>query len=410
MSLATCCSSSFRVEQYFRSSHTRIPRPRAFVDQDMPKNSDASSGVGSSLDGDEESRLASVTRSRNNNNQGVFTVEAILDKREYNSQDWVLIKWEGYEEPTWELQSNCSCELLLEEYEKQRKARKRAGPKRFKNNERNLWEVDEILEKKTVGENVQYLIRWKGWPGDPTWEPEANCIQYCPGLIARFENPRLRRLLDFSGNNQDLWVSQPDMIEYLKNLASKHSEVNFLEFEPDIPENECPPGLRNGLNLGAIIYEKHWHLVIILVNHITVTKHIMICDPLNVLIGPWIESHPIFKRLQEAYSGFTIEAIRMTQMSRSDMCAFYTIAAFVRSIFLFSKRAPFVVNEIRIDRSVAERLVDEIKPEVKKLSVSLPLFKPDRAGTYCEFCKDYYNTPKRIDTHIRNTHFTKAKL
>lgn len=48
------------------------------------------------------------------------------------------------------------------------------------------WEVEKIEAKKTDAEgNVYYLLRWKNWDGEPSWEPDSNCG--CDKLIQDYE-------------------------------------------------------------------------------------------------------------------------------------------------------------------------------------------------------------------------------
>lgn len=39
------------------------------------------------------------------------------------------------------------------------------------------FEVDSIRGKKIDDDNkIYYLVKWKAWDGDATWEPEENCL------------------------------------------------------------------------------------------------------------------------------------------------------------------------------------------------------------------------------------------
>lgn len=59
-------------------------------------------------------------------------------------------------------------------------------------NEDGTWEVEKVLDKKInpITGNVEYLLKWKAWDGDPTWEPEENCA--CTVLIRKFEKEALK--------------------------------------------------------------------------------------------------------------------------------------------------------------------------------------------------------------------------
>lgn len=49
--------------------------------------------------------------------------------------------------------------------------------------------VEKIVGKQVVGNEIQYLIKWAGYPMDEcTWEVPENFR--CPDLIAKFEEQR----------------------------------------------------------------------------------------------------------------------------------------------------------------------------------------------------------------------------
>lgn len=49
------------------------------------------------------------------------------------------------------------------------------------------WEVESVLSKQIKRDgSVHYLLKWKNYKGDPTWEPEHNCG--CERLIFDFED------------------------------------------------------------------------------------------------------------------------------------------------------------------------------------------------------------------------------
>jgi hypothetical protein len=50
------------------------------------------------------------------------------------------------------------------------------------------YEVEQILEKRTMAGKVQYLIKWKGWSAkDATWEPTAN-LSNVNHLVEEYES------------------------------------------------------------------------------------------------------------------------------------------------------------------------------------------------------------------------------
>lgn len=97
----------------------------------------------------------------------VYEVETILEKRRgtFGHEDQYLIKWVGYDDPTWEPASNVSKDLI-EEFDGQ--------PVRA-----NEYVVEEIVERKSMRDKktnlktFKYLVKWVGYD-DMTWEPAEN--------------------------------------------------------------------------------------------------------------------------------------------------------------------------------------------------------------------------------------------
>lgn len=333
-----------------------------------------------------------------------YEVEKILSKKIYKGEAYYKLKWVGYEEPTWEKCSNVYCEQLISNYE--RKIRDRCSDE-----DEDEWEVEAIVDKRIRRGRVQYLVKWRGWPGDPTWEFAENC--QCFNLIAAYENPKLRKLWSFKGSNLRLWVGQNQMIDYMKNYLRSHifKNVNILNFLPNFPKDERPLDLKEGINIGPLMYENHWYLIIILVNHICVTRRILIGDSLNTLVGVIPSAHPVLKRLNKVYTPhFPVKPLPITQMDRSDVCAFYTLAAFERALFLLNPNAQFVIDRICFDASRAELIRSTLKPESDgEISVSLPIPEAYNHGPMCEFCGELFDTSRVRDDHIRKLHIVKKR-
>ncbi|KAJ0411272.1 hypothetical protein ATCC90586_004188 [Pythium insidiosum] len=100
----------------------------------------------------------------------VYEVESVVDKRparSFGDQDMYLIKWVGYDEPTWEPAENVSKDLI-DEYE--------LGQQSVREGE---YVVEEIVDRKTVRDKetrlktFKYLVKWVGYD-DQTWEPADN--------------------------------------------------------------------------------------------------------------------------------------------------------------------------------------------------------------------------------------------
>ena len=45
---------------------------------------------------------------------------------------------------------------------------------------------EEIMQQRMTTNGPEYLVKWKDWDGDPTWEPEANLA--CPEKLEAFLN------------------------------------------------------------------------------------------------------------------------------------------------------------------------------------------------------------------------------
>jgi len=55
--------------------------------------------------------------------------------------------------------------------------------------EEEEYSVEKILDKRTKGGKVEYLIKWEGYPdSENTWEPQDNLD--CPEIISAFEAKR----------------------------------------------------------------------------------------------------------------------------------------------------------------------------------------------------------------------------
>lgn len=326
-------------------------------------------------------------------------VEKVLNKKVYLGKVYYKLKWAGYDSPTWEVEENCSCDKLIEEYE-------RLVERQSNDEDEDEWEVEEIVKKRERNNEVEYLVRWKNWPGNPSWVKASEC--QCINLIAAFENPKLKKMWNFDGSNPRLWLDRETMLKYMRKYATRKGyQVNLLEFENDFPTDEKPQKLVDGINIGPLLYKSHWYLVIILVNHICVTRKLLVGDPLNTLIGvPNTQVHPVFKRLVTVYPSIPTKPIAMTPMDRSDVCAFYVLAAFERALKLYSKGMKFIAGRIFFDHARPEMIRSKIKPESDgEVSVALPIGAGFNDGPQCEFCEALFDTTKLVDEHILEEHF-----
>ena len=52
--------------------------------------------------------------------------------------------------------------------------------------EEEEWVVERIVKKRVVRGNIEYWVKWEGWPDDQnTWEPEEN-LTHCPEVTFMF--------------------------------------------------------------------------------------------------------------------------------------------------------------------------------------------------------------------------------
>lgn len=60
--------------------------------------------------------------------------------------------------------------------------------------EEEMYEVEDILQKRGVGNNIEYLVKWKGYSkSEATWE-HINNLENCKEIVAHFEYKEEQRL------------------------------------------------------------------------------------------------------------------------------------------------------------------------------------------------------------------------
>lgn len=265
------------------------------------------------------------------------------------------------------------------------------------------WEVQSIEDSRVVDDETEYLVRWKYWIGDPSWLRESDCD--CQNLIAAFENPKLNRIFSFNANNTRLWVDETQMDFFVRKIVwSSAYKPNILKSKIESSCSDWIEDIQDGLNLGCLMHERHWYVIFILRNHIAVTNLILALDSLNTMIAPNLTHHPIFVRLRQVFPRYTIRPSRMTQMDRSDMCAFYSLAAIERGLFLLNPGAKFVCESILFHPVRAEYIRSLVAPETNgELTVSLK--SQVFSCLFCEFCREVFEESLSLDTHISKKHF-----
>ena len=90
--------------------------------------------------------------------------------------------------------------------------------------EDSLFEVEEILDKRIIKGNTQYLIKWKDFPQDEsTWEPE-HYLTNCKELLKEFN---LRKQQKIEIKNQNEKAKKKSKNED-KNKMSKNEDKNKM--------------------------------------------------------------------------------------------------------------------------------------------------------------------------------------
>lgn len=167
-----------------------------------------------------QKRTASSSLS-NETEVNVFDVEYIVDHKYERGKTFFLIKWKGWKESqnTWEPQSSLSCPAILKKYlESSKIATKLQGKyteseddvmeQSFSSNgklkktqaaaaevdpeseddsdeQEEDYEVEDIVNHKTVNGKRSYQVKWKGWSNRyNTWKPESSLS--CEALLKKY--------------------------------------------------------------------------------------------------------------------------------------------------------------------------------------------------------------------------------
>lgn len=193
-----------------------------------------------------------------------YEVEKIVGHKVERGQVSYWVKWKGYGEDanTWEIAATVNCPDLIEQYKqkyfsapatngKTKSPAKRPAIDNKKNNNtpakkkkkapkivpddtdddddqddeddaaavdddadrdpledttEKEWEVEDIVDDRTLKGKKEYLIRWKGCKADQdTWEPAQNVN--CPDIIAKYEKKQKATTKKSSGEKQGKRVS-----------------------------------------------------------------------------------------------------------------------------------------------------------------------------------------------------------
>ena len=88
------------------------------------------------------------------------------------------------------------------------------------------WEIDEILDSRYYRRQFQYLIKWKNYRGDPSWEPWKN-LEHAPDAVSEFhsKHPNAPRRL-----NATLYAS------LFSQTRTSHTEPDRSQFPTQYPD------------------------------------------------------------------------------------------------------------------------------------------------------------------------------
>lgn len=95
--------------------------------------------------------------------------------------------------------------------------------------EEEEYEVEDIIDHKTVRGKLQYLIRWKGYDADnDSWEPESTVN--CPDIVARYNEKNLKP--EKKG--------KPKKVAKEADQDENEEPINEEEQEDDIESEKAP--------------------------------------------------------------------------------------------------------------------------------------------------------------------------
>ena len=95
--------------------------------------------------------------------------------------------------------------------------------------EETEWEVEKVMDKRRDNNGrTFYLLKWKSWDGEPTWEPEDNCM--CSRLIDMFEqnntpSANAKKKNNNYNNSQRSSTSPPSQPVKFKSTPKRRSRI-----------------------------------------------------------------------------------------------------------------------------------------------------------------------------------------
>jgi len=130
-----------------------------------------------------------------------WVVEAVEDEKLEGGRKKFLVRWEGYEELTWESEESMeNARGKIEEFRKKKQTTRKMLEREHhqseektqedsqEENEEELYTVERILKMKVQNGQKSFLIKWEGYD-KTTWEPETNLPKE---MIQAFEVERVK--------------------------------------------------------------------------------------------------------------------------------------------------------------------------------------------------------------------------
>lgn len=167
-----------------------------------------------------------------------YEVEGVVDRRMGKEGVEYLVKWHGWEEPTWEPEENLEgSEQMIKDFEEGGAKPVESGEKgkgEVKENghrgeeedaesaddgEVAEWEVEKILKKRKGEGGPEYLVKWLGWE-EGTWEPHKN-LESSQGLIDKFEAKKAAQKEKLAAKKEMKAVDKDDKAVKKESLPSK---------------------------------------------------------------------------------------------------------------------------------------------------------------------------------------------
>lgn len=109
-------------------------------------------------------------------------IEKIIGKRVRNKQVQFEVKWNGFDSTTWLPIDRLNFPAAI------------AAIQAFESEGKEDYEVEAVLDKRDFHGQLQYKMKWKGYPSSKnSWVPAVICD--CKEAIQEFEVGRLREIV-----------------------------------------------------------------------------------------------------------------------------------------------------------------------------------------------------------------------